>query len=394
MYRPAIVAVAYDRPQALKRLLSSIEAAKYPDDVRPVLVISIDKSDSDDVVCEAKSFEYTHGDKVILERPERMGLRRHVLSCGDLTKEYGSIIVLEDDLFVSPDFYNYACAVLDFSDDHEDIGSVSLYNHLFNVHTREAFYAIDDGYDNYYLQIASSWGQAYTKKQWELFKEWYEKNSDRDLAGPDVPLNISGWSDKSWLKYYIVYLIETGRYTIYPRTGMTTNFGDVGTHACKIDTDLQVPISASGSERGWCFSTVQQSQAVYDPFFELKDDILHDRICPGDSCLIVDLYGSKPVNELILLKKKAGKGHIHVLSSQRLPFKAVRSFGRQMRPVDANAVYGIEGNDLFLYDTGIASDPPAKKSAAIRFLYDYRGISAARMIRIIIYRIMEKLGIG
>ena len=184
MNRPAIVAIGYDRPQALQRLLSSIESARYAEDIHPVLVISIDNSGRDDVIEVARRFEYTHGEKVIMARPERMGLRSHVLSCGDLTEKYGSIIVLEDDIFVSPQFYSYACAALDHAEKDDRIGAVSLYDHRFNVHRRESFGAIDDGYDNYYLQLASSWGQAYTKKQWDDFKEWYEKNKDRDLAGP------------------------------------------------------------------------------------------------------------------------------------------------------------------------------------------------------------------
>ena len=400
MYTPAIVAIAYDRPEALKRLLSSIENAVYPDNMRPVLVISIDKSGSDDVINVAKQFMYSHGDKVILARNSRMGLRNHVLSCGDLTKDYGSIIVLEDDLFVAPCFYEYACSALDFSDSDDRIGAISLYNHLFNVHKRESFCAIDDGYDNYYLQIASSWGQAYTKNQWESFKSWYDMNSERDLAGFHVPANVSGWSDRSWLKYYIVYLIETGKYCLYPRIGMTTNFGDVGTHACKSDSDLQIPISGSRLHPYCNFSSLEQSRAVYDPFFEFKGYVTDKSVRFGipkqageknvSEDVIIDLYGTKPVADIIAAE--GGSRYGYILSSQRLPYRVIRSYGRQMRPVDANILYEIKGHDLYLYDTHKASDLPAKEPEALRFLYEYRGISAARMIEMIKYRVREKLG--
>ena len=110
MHRPAIVIIAYNRLDALKRLLVSVEAAVYPEGEPVPLVISIDRSDSDAVVKTAEDFGYTHGEKIIIARKERLGLREHVLTCGDLTEKYGSIIVLEDDLFVSPMFYDYACA--------------------------------------------------------------------------------------------------------------------------------------------------------------------------------------------------------------------------------------------------------------------------------------------
>ncbi|MBO4346068.1 MAG: hypothetical protein J5840_00365, partial [Lachnospiraceae bacterium] len=280
-FRPAIVAIAYNRPDALARLLASIEAAQYPEGVRPTLVVSVDKSDSDEVARYAHGFDYTHGEKVVIERPERMGLRDHVIACGDLTDRYGSIIVLEDDLFVSPGFYGYACAALDHTAEDDRIGGVSLYNHLFNVHVREGFAPMDDGYDNWYLQIASSWGQAYTKKQWTEFRSWYEDNKGRDLAGPSVPANVSGWSDRSWLKYYIVYLIETGKYCIYPRVSLTTNFGDIGSHADKADTDLQVPLRNTAGRRGYVFSTLDDSRAVYDSYFEPLGILVDGKVCLG-----------------------------------------------------------------------------------------------------------------
>lgn len=384
MYRPAIVAVAYDRPGSLKRLLASVENAYYPDDASPVLVISIDKSDSEGVEKVAREFEYTHGEKIIIARPERMGLRAHVIACGELSQQYGSIIVLEDDLFVAPCFYEYACAALDFSDRDDRIGAVSLYDHRFNVHKRESFCAIDDGFDNYYLQLASSWGQAYTMKQWAGFVTWYNANKDRDLSDPFVPANVSGWSERSWLKYYIVYLIRTNKYCLYPRVSLTTNFGDIGSHADKADTDLQVPIAGSVHPR--CdFSTLDDSKAVYDSFFE---PVIYGRET------IVDLYGEKPVADMIRASENDpdGTAITRVLSCAQLPYEVIGSFGRQMRPIDANIRYNVPGSDLYLYDTKHKAAPPAKGKKALRFLYEYRGISAARMIEMIKYRIFEKIG--
>ena len=402
-FRPAIVAIAYNRPEALLRLLTSIEAAAYDESVHPLLVVSIDKSDSDETAKVAYDFNYTHGEKVIIERPERMGLKDHVLACGELTRKYGSIIVLEDDLFVAPRFYEYACAALDHTEEDGRIGGVSLYNHLFNVHTREGFLAIDDGYDNWYLQIASSWGQAYTAKQWEGFAKWYAGNKNRSLEGPFVPANVSGWSDKSWLKYYIAYLIETGRYCIYPRVSMTTNFGDIGSHACKTDTDLQVPLMNTRRCVNYEFSTLDESRAVYDAFFEPVGILADGKICLGGleegfdakekRRLIVDLYGYKPLDEIISsFRNDPDREDVnYVLTSKRLPYKVIKSFARQMRPADANILYGIQGNDLHLYDIRKNDNPPAKEDEALRSFYEYRGISASRMAKMIGYRLKEKL---
>lgn len=398
MMKPAIIAIAYNRPEALKRLLCSIENAVFPEGDTCELIISVDKSDSDDVVRVANEFVYTHGKKTVLARSERMGLREHVLACGDLTQNYDSIIVLEDDLYVSPHFYGYAVDALTFSEGDDRIGAVSLYNHLFNVHTREPFEAIDDGYDNYYLQIASSWGQAYTAKQWNAFRKWYDRNSNKSLVHPLVPANISGWSDRSWLKYYIVYLIETGKYCLYPRVSMTTNFADEGTHACKQDNDLQVPL-AGGNIRRTEFSTLDVSHAVYDPFFEpvgymengcVKFAFSDPKIREHEPVL-TDLYGSKPV-ERIVSDLKGNTEIRYVLSSASLPYSRIGGFGRRMRPLEANIVYNVSGDVFHLYDLGKKAAPPAEDKKAAKYLYDHRGISVSKMMEIIKYRIFERFG--
>jgi len=381
---PAIVAIAYDRPGSLSRLLASLAKADYPSGVSVPLVISIDKSDSDDVVKVAKEFNWEHGQKVVIERNPRMGLKQHVLTCGDLTEEYGSIIVLEDDLFVSPSFYEYSLKALRFTEGDERVGAISLYNHLFNVHARKSFIAIDDGYDNWYFQMASSWGQAYSKSQWTRFREWYDINKDVDLHKTEIPANISGWSDKSWLKYYIAYLIDTDKYAFYPRISYTTNFGDVGSHAVKADADLQVPLCGRVKKLEVNFSTVEQSEAVYDAFFE------NTRVRSG---AIVDLYGMKPVERMVRENNanKENKEIKEVISSQSLPYECIKTYGKQMRPVDANIVYEVSGKELFLYDVTKTGKAPEKTEEAIDYLYEYRGISASQMISIIKYRIKEKL---
>lgn len=414
MMTPAIVVIGYNRPDSLKRVLKSLSDASYPEGVNPTLVISLDKCDVDDTLRVAKEFDWNFGEKRVVEHPERMGLKKHVLFCGDFAEEYGSIIVLEDDLYVSPSFYEYSCKALDFTENDERIGGVSLYNHLFNVHVRESFSAIDDGFDNWYFQLASSWGQAYTAAQWQNFLNWYEKNEKTlDMkSNPLIPANVSGWSDKSWLKFYIAYLVETDKYFFYPRVSFTTNFGDVGSHMDKPDTDLQVPLFGGRTLKSCEFSTLDNSEAVYDSFFE-NTKIAGDLVNKGSDksvnsvdgkSVMVDLYGYKPAGEMASVMKATA-----ILSSQILPYKVVKSFGRQMRPVDANIEYEVPGDDFFLYDlTGAAGEAAgsdencksdvsaAGKSAAQKraekWFYQYRGISASQMKDMLGYRVKEAFG--
>lgn len=328
-----IVVVAYNRPRSLKRLLDSIESAQYDtDDV--LLIISIDKGDNEDVLAVANQFHWTHGLKEVRYQQNNLKLRKHILKCGDLALEYGNVIVLEDDLFVSPCFYHYACQALAFAADDPRIGGISLYAHAYNVNVFEPFTPLPDGADNWYFQFASSWGQAWSAQQWTGFRQWYMENEGKDLAGDDIPATVTNWSPNSWLKYYIKYLVVTDRYFLYPRESMTTNFSAAGTHIASESTTYQVPLCRNREK--FPFVGIDDSGAVYDSFFE--NTKLGEYL--GIEELSVDLYGSKP---------KSSRRYL--LSSKIYDYKIVKSFARSMRPMDANVVFGIEGEVFFLYDT-------------------------------------------
>ena len=113
----ALVVVGYNRPKSMRRILDSLNRAQY-DYTEIPLVISIDNSGDDSVRKEAESFQWKHGEKRLICHKERMGLRKHIISCGDLTEEYGAVMILEDDLYVSPDYYNYAVKALEKYGDH------------------------------------------------------------------------------------------------------------------------------------------------------------------------------------------------------------------------------------------------------------------------------------
>ena len=351
--KPAIVVIGYDRADSLKRLLGSIAAAEYAED-DITLIISLDRSGKTEVEKVAEKFIWKHGEKKVIVRKERMGLKRHILTCGNYADEYGSIIMLEDDLYVSPDFYNFASKALSHTVSDPRVGGVSLYNHRFNVFARLPFEAVDDGYDNWYFQFASSWGQAWTASQWDGFREWQEAHDGEDLHDAGMPSNVAEWGDSSWLKYAIRYLVDTDRYFLYPRVSETTNFADAGEHASASVTDLQVPMRAVHKGE-YIFSTVEQSRARYDAFFENMD-------LPHPS----DLYGLK-------MRDGAIGGNTQdkfFYSVDMLPYEKVDSYGLDLRPIDANILYRTSGRRIFLYDISRpVKNGKVRKGALERYFY-------------------------
>ena len=125
MEKIAVVVVGYNRPDSMRRILNSLAKAVYQEKDIP-LVISIDHSGIEEVAQVAREFQWNYGSKEVICHKERLGLRKHIISCGDLTEKYGAVMILEDDLYVSPDYYNYAMSTLKKYGEHPKIAGIGL----------------------------------------------------------------------------------------------------------------------------------------------------------------------------------------------------------------------------------------------------------------------------
>ena len=381
-----IIVIAYNRPKSLARLLDSLARARYPSTDIP-LIISIDKGDNNQNILQiATEFNWLYGNKEVVYQKTNLGLRNHVLQCGNKSLEYGSAIILEDDLYVSPYFYYYTLQSLNFSLDKSYIGGVSLYNHQYNVHVGSNFQAVDDGYDNWYFQFASSWGQAYTDTQWSDFRAWYERQGVLK-TNKSIPQNVINWSDKSWLKYNIAYLIEKDKYFLYPKISLTTNFSDKGTHANQDSTAYQVSLLRSAEDKKYRFSRLDESLAIYDAFFENIGIPSFLGLERRDVC--VDLYGYKPTN-----------GENYILTSKILNYKIIKTFGRCLKPMDNNIFQEIEGADFFLYETAKEEQNEFSKNKLRKIIYDIKLISFNDSLILVldltkkrVFGLLKKLGL-
>jgi len=331
---PAIVVVAFNRPRSLKRILDSIRRADYTGYADIPLVISIDQSEDPAVRDVASSTPWDHGPKRVIVHDRHLGLRKHILACGDLSKEYGAVIVLEDDLAVSPAFYDYSVQAVEAYQKEASVGGISLYSYEFNEYADMKFIAVDDGYDNYFVQTVSSWGQIWTGRQWARFKGWYEQNAPRGVRETDLlPLRVTQWPESSWKKYFLKYMVEEDVTFVFPRISLTTGFGDDGVHLRGLGNLLQVPMLMR--RKAFRFGQVGESSAVYDAFFEPTQDVLK-RACPEFrryefEC---DFYGTKDVSQVTsdyLISSKEAK-------------EAIFRFGDEMVPPVTNVLYGIPGS--------------------------------------------------
>lgn len=333
-YFPALIVAAYNRPSSLQRLLLSLEHAQYPEaDV--TLVISIDKDDNQDVLRVAEISRWTHGEKRIIRQQEHQGLKQHLLGCGDLTAEYGSIVLLEDDLLASKYFYRYAQQALNFYADDSRIAGISLYAYDMAENGFNPFVPVDDGHDVYFMQVASSWGQCWTAAQWQAFRDWFQQNPEMS-TDELLPPYLFNWHENSWKKHFIRYLHHQNKFFVFPRHSLTTNFEEPGATASTKGL-YQVPLLTAA--RDFRLAKLSESKSVYDAFFEMRADCLK-KWCPflQDFDFTVDLYGTLPLSHcrtpyLLTLKKATD---------------AVFAFALEMFPAVLNVIHDLRGEQISL----------------------------------------------
>lgn len=291
---PAIVIIAYNRTQALQRLLTSVANASYGTVDIP-LIISIDKSDNDNVLNLCTQFEWKHGEKTIIAHSENLGLKKHILQCGSLTEKYGAVIMLEDDLMVSPQYFNYALQALNYYGIDADIAGISLYSYAIIENGFFPFHPLTDGNSTYFMQLPASWGQLFTIGHWQSFMQWYNNNTHIPELNK-LPAYINAWGEKSWKRHYANYMIENDKYFVYPKQSYSTNFGDPGTNTDR-EGLYQVPLAETAQQL--VFPSLQNSNAVYDMWFELLPAKL-SKLVPALKAhnYSVDLYGSKELADI------------------------------------------------------------------------------------------------
>ncbi|WP_157982819.1 glycosyltransferase [Aliidiomarina minuta] len=226
--RSVIVIPCYNRLNTLKRLFNCLLQSEYPSAVD--LVFSIDHSNAQTSLVEfIQTLKWPYGELRCIAREQRLGLKHHILQCGDLVVGYEFIVMLEDDLIVSKSFMKYAEQAVQFYAGQEGIAGISLYNYDRSERNSQPFKPLKCGYDAYFMQFASSWGQVWTRGQWQAFRYWLSKNDTENFG--DVKADFVGkWPSTSWKKHFIRYMELQNLYFVFPYFGYSTNMGDDGSH--------------------------------------------------------------------------------------------------------------------------------------------------------------------
>lgn len=328
---PAIVVAAYNRPHELRRLCQSITSAEIA--ANTPLIISIDGGAPNHAAVRqvAEQVVWDGGPKRIIEHAH-LGLVEHFSACGDLTAEYGDVVLLEDDLIVGPAFHRWATTALDFSRGDDRIAGVSLATPHHDGYRHLPFEPVLDGSDGIYAQVPWYDGMAWTPAMWQGFR------SAEINPATKIHRLLDTLDDDEWFPDAIRYLVATDRYYLLPRHSHATNSGAVGAHFTQATNYFQVPLTMRGPT-DWRLHPLDDALAVYDDHLELTPTAVKQMVTSlRDYDFSVDLRGTRDLGTVTTT---------HMLTT-RLADNPLRLWGSTMHPLIANLVHNTVGDTIRL----------------------------------------------
>ena len=228
-----IALFAYNRPKHLQRTIEALQANLLSK--KSNLIVFSDGAKNEAVapqVGEVRRYlKSVDGfcSVTVIEQKTNKGLADSIIGgVSEVIKEFGKIIVLEDDILVSPHFLDYMNEALNLYEDTDKVGSVNAY-----------MYPIKDLPETFFMRASDCWGWGTWQRAWRLFvgdgAYLLEKIIKNDLVEvfdfynsyPYLQMlkdQIKGKND-SWAIRWTASLLLEGKLGLYPGKSLTWNAG-------------------------------------------------------------------------------------------------------------------------------------------------------------------------
>lgn len=239
-----IALFTFKRPEHTRQTLESL--ATNPEFLDSPLFIYCDGARNDGEAGPVEATrklvrDWSHPNKTIIERDRNWGLANSVIAgVTELCERFGQIIVVEDDLVVSPVFLNYLNGALEHFADDSMVMQVSA--HMFPVE-------LDCPTDAVMLPFTTSWGWATWARAWKHFDPnlvGFDKLKGNSALRHKFNLNGSypyfrmlkrqanGQIDSWAIRWYLNVFFKEGL-TLYPRHSLVRNdgYGESATHTSR-----------------------------------------------------------------------------------------------------------------------------------------------------------------
>lgn len=229
---------AYKRPVHTRRVLESLVANECAS--KSELFIFCDgpaRPEDTEAVKEVRRLVKSRqwcGKVNIIERYKNLGLANSIIiGVTELCDKYGRVIVLEDDLVLSPQFLNYMNDALEIYKEIPKVMHISGYMFPVRGELPETFF----------YRATSCWGWGTWKRAWDKFEsnasELLPKFENKSLQ---YQFNINGSYDffnmlkeqaagkiDSWAIRWQAKVFLEGGFCLHPRASLVNNIGHDGT---------------------------------------------------------------------------------------------------------------------------------------------------------------------
>lgn len=232
-----IALFVYKRPEHTRKTLESLMAnAEFSDS--PLYVFCDGAKSEKDLPLVRETRELIHSyeldNATIIEREENMGLANSIITgVTELCDKYGRVIVVEDDLVVSPYFLKYMNTALDIYEEYDKVMHISGY--MFPVKGQLP--------DTFFYRATSCWGWGTWKRAWDKFEpdthtllaRFKDKNKrwEFDIHGSTkYYLMLKYQARNSWaIRWYASVFLNNGL-CLHPGKSLVNNIGhdDSGAH--------------------------------------------------------------------------------------------------------------------------------------------------------------------
>jgi len=211
----------------------------------------------------------------IIERGENWGLANSLIAgITEVINKYGKIIVVEDDLILSPYFLKFMNEGLDKYNDKEEVGAICGF-------TTPVFRNLPE---TYFLHFMHPWGWATWRRAWNLFNP-DTKDLIRRIRFKTNRFNLGGncgsygnlYCQKvglidSWYIRFYASLYLKNKLVLFPKDSLTSNSGldNSGTH-CHEDFTGMNKVLLAGSPIKLNDIAIKESRTAYNAYKEYYD---------------------------------------------------------------------------------------------------------------------------
>ena len=310
----------------------------------------------------------------IVKRNERYGLKANIInSVSEVFKmtQSDNVILLEDDLLISPSTFNFVQNCINTSiGRYKDIFGISLYSPSKNPWND--IRVIHDSLEGFFLlKVPSSLGTLLFRDRWFEFTQKLDSNLELKTQTSNglIPSPINSWNRKnSWKAELIRFMISNNVYFLYPTISFTAHLSYNGTNVDLDERNTNFNSTLSKEYNKYFFESFDIDKLTrYDAFFEVLPDSFESVFDKSiTENLAVDFYGLKSIDI----------NHKYYLTSKEVN-KSIETFGFELEQPSKNIEYNIKGDFFKLTKSeNITGESSLFKDAFFQANYSNKGRKA------------------